>query len=611
MADAIPTRLIGQDSGAARLSGGVEVVQTPESNNLRKMVSLGTIIESMSEGFLLLDSDFKIIEVNAEALRLDGRSRDELIGKTHWEAFPGTEKRLGELYKRAMRDKCEVALEHRYVWADGHHAWLEMRAFPIEGAGFAVFFRDVTERHENDQRRAQSEARFRAAIDATNGILWTNDATGKMTGEQPAWAELTGQTFDEYQAYGWSAAVHPEDAQPTIDAWNLAVAAREPFVFEHRVRRRDGAWRRFAIRAIPVFDSTGQIREWVGVHSDITEVTEKRLQLSRNAETFASLVRNNPFGIYVVDNAFRLIQFSEGAAKIFAGIEPLVGRDFAEILRLIWTEPFASEVIGRFRTTLETGAPYVSLNTIQPRGNIDVIEAYDWRIERIALPNGSDGVVCYFYDLSEHTRLEDELRQALTDKDLLAREIEHRVQNSLTIVSSLLSLQRSSARSTETKDALAAAALRVMALGRVHERLHKGTDPTRIEFDTYLRQLCDDIEQTLGRGDITFDVETDKVQLSVDAAVPLGIAANELITNACKYCCAGAPGRVIIRLEAQPHALVMTVNDTGPGVPDDFTPHGTKGLGLKAIKALVRQINGTIIFPQAGAEARFQITVPM
>ena len=135
MADASPTRLVRQDSDAARPSGGVEDVQ---------MVSLGTIIESMSEGFSLLDSDFKIIEVNAEALRLDGRTRDELIGKTHWEASPGSEESsLGELYKSAMREKCEVALEHRYVWADGHHAWLEMRAYPIEGAGLAVFFRDV------------------------------------------------------------------------------------------------------------------------------------------------------------------------------------------------------------------------------------------------------------------------------------------------------------------------------------------------------------------------------------------------------------------------------------------------------------------------------------
>ncbi len=78
------------------------------------------------------------------------------------------------------------------------------------------------------------------------------------------------------EAYGWANAVHPEDAQSTVDAWRVAVEDRCPFLFEHRVRRHDGAWRTFSIRAIPILDAAGQIREWVGVHTDVTE--------QRNAE---------------------------------------------------------------------------------------------------------------------------------------------------------------------------------------------------------------------------------------------------------------------------------------------------------------------------------------
>jgi PAS domain S-box-containing protein len=114
--------------------------------------------------------------------------------------------------------------------------------------------------------------RFQAAIQAVEGVLWTNDAEGRMIGDQPGWATLTGQKFSEYQGYGWAASVHPDDAQPTIDAWNEAVAERRTFVFEHRVMRHDGEWRLFAIRAVPLFDSeTNAIIEWVGVHTDITD----------------------------------------------------------------------------------------------------------------------------------------------------------------------------------------------------------------------------------------------------------------------------------------------------------------------------------------------------
>ncbi|WP_139139282.1 hybrid sensor histidine kinase/response regulator, partial [Sphingobium phenoxybenzoativorans] len=117
---------------------------------------------------------------------------------------------------------------------------------------------------------ATSNARFRTAMEAMHGVLWTNSPDGRMVGEQPAWAALTGQSEAEYRDFGWAEAVHVNDRAPTIDAWNAAVAARSMFVHEHRVRRQDGAWRRFAIRALPVVDDAGKIVEWVGVHSDIT-----------------------------------------------------------------------------------------------------------------------------------------------------------------------------------------------------------------------------------------------------------------------------------------------------------------------------------------------------
>jgi PAS domain S-box-containing protein len=113
--------------------------------------------------------------------------------------------------------------------------------------------------------------RFRAAIDAVQGILWTNDSAGRMVGEQPGWAALTGQSHADYQGHGWAKAVHPEDAQATIEAWKAAVEERRTFVFEHRLQRRDGKWRLFSIRAVPTFDRLGRLLEWVGVHTDITE----------------------------------------------------------------------------------------------------------------------------------------------------------------------------------------------------------------------------------------------------------------------------------------------------------------------------------------------------
>lgn len=140
-----------------------------------------------------------------------------------------------------------------------------------------------------DQQRIQgelqaSEERFRAAVQAVRGVLWTNDPQGRMTGEQPGWAALTGQSRAEYEGFGWAEAVHPDDRQASIETWNATVAARSTFVHEHRVRARYGLWRHFSIRAIPVLDAHGAIREWVGVHTDITDQREAEAELRESNE---------------------------------------------------------------------------------------------------------------------------------------------------------------------------------------------------------------------------------------------------------------------------------------------------------------------------------------
>ena len=161
-------------------------------------------------------------------------------------------------------------------------------ALAVAGATFVILFLAILASSIDQQRAGSelraSEERFRAAVRAVRGVLWTNDPQGRMAGEQPGWAALTGQTRAEYEGYGWADAVHPDDRQASIDAWNRTVAERRTFVHEHRVRAQDGTWHHFAIRAIPVLDEHGAIREWVGVHTDITEQREAEAELRESNE---------------------------------------------------------------------------------------------------------------------------------------------------------------------------------------------------------------------------------------------------------------------------------------------------------------------------------------
>ncbi|XBC63365.1 PAS domain S-box protein [Defluviimonas sp. SAOS-178_SWC] len=162
----------------------------------------------------------------------------------------------------------------------------------------------------------------------------------------------------------------------------------------------------------PHRDPSGAIDYIVASGVDITKRKESEARLKASHDSFKHLVANAPFGIHAVDADFRLAMLSAGAQKTFGTVSPLIGRDFSEILRLLWPEPFASEAIGHFRRTLETGIPYHAPSTVERRHDIDALESYDWKIERVTLPDGRLGAVCYFYDLSEREHHAAKLRES-------------------------------------------------------------------------------------------------------------------------------------------------------------------------------------------------------
>lgn len=130
----------------------------------------------------------------------------------------------------------------------------------------------------------------------------------------------------------------------------------------------------------------------------------------RRRTSFSSLIESAPFGVYVVDAQFRLCEASAAARKAFASIQPLIGRNFGDIVRSIWPEPYASEALGHFHRTLDSGEAYAAPTVIETRKDTPGTESYDWKIERVVLPDGALGVVCYFYDLTERQQATEALR---------------------------------------------------------------------------------------------------------------------------------------------------------------------------------------------------------
>ncbi len=195
----------------------------------------------------------------------------------------------------------------------------------------------------------------------------------------------------------------------------------------------------------------------------------------------------------------------------------------------------------------------------------------------------------------------------LQHQDMLAQEFEHRLVNSLQLIVSLLSLQSRAATTIEAAAQLTIAAGRVAAFGRVHRRLHLLDHRKSVEFMQYLQHLCDDLSDLLfpeGAGRSVVVAGTN-VKLPTELGIPLGFIVSELITNASKY----AKGNITVQIERSAAAHLLSVSDGGPGLPADFNPANSKGLGMKIIQTLVKQIGGRLQFAPGDDGRGTRVTV--
>ncbi len=378
---------------------------------------------------------------------------------------------------------------------------------------------------------------------------------------------------------------------------------------------------------------------------EIAEREEAQQLLSKNHETFVNLIENAPFGMYVVDADFRMFQMSSASAKVFANANPLMGRDFGEIVRTIWPDPFASEIIGRFRHTLERGAPYIEPGVTQPRLDIDAVESYDWKIERITLPDGEFGVVCYFYDITERKQLELELEQTAKDlaevdrrKSEFLATLAHELRNPLAPLRNgleLLSLSDPDRATSEQAHGMMQRQLDQMV--RLIDdlmdlsRISRGTVDLRMQrmdLRTALDQAVEACKPLIERQDHTLvlDIPDEPVMVEGDSTRLTQVFSN-LLNNSAKYTDNG--GSIAVRLDVEPDGAVVTVEDNGIGIaPDQLGKvfdmfaqvertndrvQGGLGIGLNIVKHLVNMHGGSIAVRSdgLGKGSTFTVSLPL
>jgi len=215
------------------------------------------------------------------------------------------------------------------------------------------------------------------------------------------------------------------------------------------------------------------------------------------------------------------------------------------------------------------------------------------------------GLVFTALDITQRKEAEEQIRSSLKEKDILLREIHHRVKNNMQVISSLLRLQVQKEKDPAVLEIFEQSQSRIRSMALIHEQLYRSTDMAQIAFDDYLQKLVLNIRETL-RCDSApeIEVKAEGVCLSIDASVPCGLIVSELVTNAYKHAFSpGEKGKIIVEIAKDKDLMVLKVTDNGIGLPEDFDARKSESLGLQLVYLLgegqlsgmveIKQNNGT------------------
>ena len=356
-------------------------------------------------------------------------------------------------------------------------------------------------------------------------------------------------------------------------------------------------------------------------------------EVERNAARFEALLNGAPLGVYLVDDHFRVAAVNPVATPVFGDIPGLIGRDFDEVIRVLWPKRYADELVLRFRHTLATGEPYVEQERAERRADSGIVEYYAWRINRIPLEEGRFGVVCYFRDVSRSVMDREALRDSDRRKDEFLATLSHELRNPLAPLRNALHVLRKARESDPTTVARFYDMMERQVNHLVHlvddllemSRISRGALELKsepVEIAAAVRNAVETSEplmQAAGHR-LTVTLPPEKLVVQGDAVRLAQILAN-ILNNAAKYTDAGGSIRVDVRREGD--TVAIAIADNGPGIGPDALPrifemfnrgeqgrrHDGLGIGLSLSRRLAEMHGGTLDAASAGPGHGSEFTV--
>ncbi len=469
---------------------------------------------------------------------------------------------------------------------------------------------EIAERNRAEIALQESEERYRSLFE------FSRDAIVIL--EPPGWnLQKANQTFidmfrimsgtDDYTALtipGISPEVQPDgDPSPGKAARMMDIAMSKGWhFFEWQFLRLDG-------NEFPgtILLSKCELSDRAFLQATIRDVTERKHSqelLEQSEEKYRSLVEKTSLGIATVSPAGEIVYINEALLDMLGyHQDEMIGKNFINFIH-----PDDRE---RIRKEYQSGSQdprdkfEIEFRFMHKNGNAVHIYStptvYRFR-------NTIIGFNAIILDITGRKQAEEQIRSSLAEKEVLLKEIHHRVKNNFQIIISLINLQSNTIKDPVLLKMFNDSTNRIRAMALVHEKLYRSEDMTKIDFASYIKTISEELHgsYTTGANRPQLIIETEEIQLGIDQSIPCGLIVNELITNALKYAFpdGGIAGTIRITLrQTGDNEITMSVADNGIGIPESIQVDNTTSLGMQLVGVLVKQIHGEFSINRTGGTA--------
>jgi len=572
-----------------------------ESHNLEHHLAI--VLDRIADGFFTLDRHMRYTYINRTGAMLVGRSPEQLIGRGLLDVFPEARgSKWEQTYRRVMDTNVHAKVEDHY---EPLGRWFEADVFPSID-GISMFFRDITD-------RKLVERGVQTWLDELPVALVRNTVDGRILQANAMSVALLGYPSREALLATPVEAVY---ANPEDRARVLALAGGGSTIRGATVelRRYDGSRITLLFDGNLIRNAKGEVVEVLGSGRLPSAVDGLQQSLLDSHQRYRSLFEDNVTPMLLASLDGRILASN-------AALSRLVNGDAAKRIEHVNAAAFfggdvpwrtyvarlkeSGRVEGMEQTLRRDDGS--SVRVLASGRIVPTVDADDARIETS------------FVDIEARSQAEDSLRRAYDEREVLLREIHHRVKNNLQIVSSLLDLQARRGRSS-LHDFVEISRERIRAMAMVHERLYQSADLGSIPLPEYLAALLNSLLESydaVGRGIVLESACTDII-VDLDDGIRCGLIIHELVVNSMKHAFrerGHGTLRVDIRGLALDHerAIRIRVADDGGGFPIDFDAATAETLGVQLINGLAQQNGGTVRWsstPGATVEVDLLLATP-